>query len=1485
MYQIEYKPQIAVHSKLHPFKGKIIRDTVPYGASISQILDYLAKKNNVTGWYTRNVYVELNGKPILAADFDFITVEEKDNLVVQFCVPQGGGGGKNILRALLMVVVAVVAIATYQYELFGIYSAYGAAAIAVFGNLAINMLVPLTPLSETGLGHKDSTESDVYSISGMRNYAPNYKALPMVLGRVRYAPPYGAIPYTSTIGNDQFLHCDFVWCAGETTIEEIKIEETLISSYSEVTIKTNNGKITDKPLTLYPYDINEEGLSVSLKYNSPAIKTTVEDTDKFNFDLVFPRGLFKLDDEGNRQYTSVTIGYFYRKAGEAYWAGPIYQTYTDKTAMLKRINFEVDVSGNPGQYETQIIRYTADKEDSNDKLYDDVVWTVLRSVKYQDPVTFDCPISETQLVIKATDQLNGVIDSLNGIVTSVCLDYDINSGKWIKRATNNPASLYRYVYQGPGLAKPLSDAFLDIPALEEWHEFCRINKFTYNKVHDGQMSCQAVINDICHAGRATFVRLDDMCSVVIDKDRQYGPVQMFTPENSRGFSLKKIFLDELHGYRVLFNNEDSSFQEDEVTIYNKDYTYRNATLIESLEFAGITNVDHVKAMTKYHMATREHRSELFTFDVVDWEHIVCSRGDLIRFSNPSILVSLGSGRIKSTDHSLKQIVLDQEFSFEDGVEYGISVRTNPTDTAYSEVFTLPIVPDDSTTDLLNVEVSFPDSIVKGILYSIGKLGYEALDLLVTSKTPKKDFSGTITAVQYVWPEIDAYLNGNYPEIHTGVTSLVYTPRDTPPPPTIIFVNTGISSAEQLPDGTTLNRIIIMVSIPSGWKVPVESVQAEILIDNVWIRSTNTDPSKSIVFDNIIPGDYEIRVRSISASGLTSAWVYRTVSQVTGTPTPDPVIAMTVTGKLFVNDIEWVLPADYRLNYFVEIYCTVGINDRESSHRIAKLSGGNIWTHTGLVPGAKYYYWIRIVDDEAHYSEWYPLSATGGIEAIPTTDPANILEMLTASITDSQLSQDLNTRIDNTSIGFVSQQTLLENEWTVKIQEIDGHPYMIGLGAVLYPDWKDGVTYTVGQYVWMESVDNVYRCVVEHNSTVDNGPPLENWELVPYGKKSAVAIIADQFSVSMPDGTGTKTPFVINGDAIGIDGTLTVNGSIGALAMSTTDLFAMKIQSQNYVPGESGFFIDPTGTGRIEFNADSIELNTTITSDIGGLTVRNTITGDETRVSSGDVNTYYNENGTLTLYQSLNRFESGTGYHGLIVTIPGLWKSPPKVRVFPGSGLQTYNPAIGTSQPQALYLSAKSLSQYAPRRYRFSIEALLRTLGTSAISGNLTGSAVYTNKTPSAGIFNTAGFSIPTDVIQVSLTGTINWTLTPVNTAPRKYYAVINLFWNCAGVQTLVQQFTTPIYIQSTPVSGVISVSQTINAGGSGNRVGYYTATCIGYTNTRANPNAYATMYEVFDYVFSEIMSVSISSSLQIGYTLPAGAVVAAGNVIWDAVGE
>lgn len=1191
-------PQIV--ARQHPLSPdhQVVPGTV--GKSVAETIDEYAEKYGVKGFYQSRTYVEINGRPLLPEKYDSTYLTADSHVLIQFRVPEGGD--KDPLAIFLS--LAVIVVAPYLGEILGpmmlpasasadafLFAEGLATGLITMGGMAlVGMLVP-PPQYNNGLGSDPMDDTNVYSVTGMRNQLALWRPLPMVLGTMRFTPPYGAVPYTRIEGEDQLLHCDFIWGAGELSISDIKIGETAITSFTDYQISTNSGTDSDPELNLYPNDVWEDNVSAVLSSGVGVERTAQADANVVGFDFVFAKGLFRLNDQGKRQNATVTVEIYSRQSGTADpWLLEDTYNYTSKSNTPQRFNEQLAASGT---MDFKVVRTTADKDPANDKLYDEITWGIIRSTTYQDPVSFPTPVAETQLIIKTTDQLAGVIDNLNAVVSTVCLDYEHTTDTWVKRATNNPASLFRHVYQGAGTAKPLPDNQLDIAALEEWHDFCRLNGFSYNFVHDAQSSVISVINDICHAGRATRVELGDQRSVVIDQPKATGAVQMFVEgANLANFKATKTFLEELHGYRVAFNNQEADYIEDEVMVYAEGYSAANATLIEALEFRGVTDPDHAAKLAKYHLAIRKYRPEVFTWET-DWEQLVCNRGDLIKVASSAILVGDASGRITAIDTVNKEITLDQNVTFDTGPFY-LTLRTTPDTGRNSEVATVQVTGTGTTNIVDYGSETLPTGLAVGDLYTFG----EPLDCLVTSKRPGSGMKATITAIPYSWTEITAYLAGGYPDYDSGVTVPTYVSPLIPLAPTIISITGGREAALTLDNGTIIPRIILMVRLYPGGKVPASYVHAEIRQSDGWERSATTNPNQPIIFDNVEVGDADIRVRAVSEDGRVSSWVYDTYTQVTPSWTPSAILSLTVTGNLFENDLEWVLPDDYRQTYRVEVWCATGTNDRAGATRVVQLSGGTKWNHTGLNKDVTYYYWMKVIGDTGVESAWYPVSDTGGIQASPIGDATKILDMLTGQLDDSHLTAALNAEIDSGGADMAFYEGVSGDNGNLYLLKLADQSYTAGMGIIIYPDWSTGLSIALDDLYWHTGEGALYKCILAHTSeTTTNEPPhVTYWEEITNGVKSEIQFQSDMFAIKNASSGGTEVPFVVNGTTIGIDGTLVVDGTIVSTALATQGVTTWTVQSENYQAGTQGFKLDST-TGTIDFTNNVTQWTTTSENNV------------------------------------------------------------------------------------------------------------------------------------------------------------------------------------------------------------------------------------------------------------------------------------------------
>ena len=836
--------KIKMTAVVHPFKSARKRLEFDEGTTVKDMVLFAQPDSTKL----RHAIVFINGKVIPKKIWATHRPLAGEIVEVRACpIPHGGGGGggKDILRVVLTIAVVALALATSgaALALMGFSEATIAAggawvtfagamyvgAASTIGMLAINSLCPVsTSASTASLSSTDSTDSNTLYIEGASNSIDPFGVVPVTLGKYRQTPRQGSKPYTEMIGDNQYIRMLFVWGVGPLEIDEasIKIGDTLLSEFSDYQIEHREGYAGDAALTLFPEAISEEDFTVALTaVNDWITRTTTINADEISLDVSFSGGLVEYDANGNKGPRSVNVEIQYRKTGSGdAWsnidtAGVKFQatcdpswlnktgallnsiTFTGKKTSALRYGIRWGVSER-AQYDVRVRRITADTDST--LIADRTYWTALRSIKIESPIDSPVPLAVTALVIKATDQLNGVIDDFSGIVTRVCPDWDVATQTWITRATQNPASMFRFVLQGNGMAEPLDDDRIDIEALQDWHEFCEVKGFKFNQVRDYSASVWSTLRDICATGRAAPTMVDGLWSVVIDRE-QTAPVSIITPRNSFDFSAEKFFLNPPHGWRIQFPNEDENYATDEYRVYRDGYNDDNATKFETLDLLGVTDPDQIYKLGRWRIAQALNQPERWTFKQ-DMEFLTYRRGDWIKIAHDVMIVGLAQGRVKSVvtaeDSVVVSIELDEEVMMEAGKTYGVVIRTL-TDPSLS----VQVVTSEGTTKILvfseeiaGIGSPAEPAINIGDIVCFGEFGEETEDATVISITPDNNLQATIIAVPYR-PAIYACDTEEIPEFVTKITA-----SDTIPTPNITSMVSDESAIVISLTGTLKERI-------------------------------------------------------------------------------------------------------------------------------------------------------------------------------------------------------------------------------------------------------------------------------------------------------------------------------------------------------------------------------------------------------------------------------------------------------------------------------------------------------------------------------------------------------------------------------------------------------------------------------------------------------------------------------------------------------
>ena len=175
----------------------------------------------------------------------------------------------------------------------------------------------------------------------------------------------------------------------------------------------------------------------------------------------------------------------------------------------------------------------------------------------------------------------------------------------------------------------------------------------------------------------------------------------------------------------------------------------------------------------------------------------------------------------------------------------------------------------------------------------------------------------------------------------------------------------------------------------------------------------------------------------------------------------------------------------------------------------------------------YYYWIRYVNQGGNPG---PFNDTAGTPGSTADDPAYVLEVLTDEITEGQLYQDLNTRIDKIEV----TETALQTETVIRQSEDSALASQVTtLSAV-----------TENNRVALQTKAEVTDLNAVYEVKTDINGRVTGFGMVANASSTEFGINADRFWVADPDNSANvKIPFVIDDGKVVMDTALIENGTI------------------------------------------------------------------------------------------------------------------------------------------------------------------------------------------------------------------------------------------------------------------------------------------------------------------------------------------------------
>lgn len=376
---------------------------------------------------------------------------------------------------------------------------------------------------------------------------------------------------------------------------------------------------------------------------------------------------------------------------------------------------------------------------------DDLTWGAITTSFLTDSIKTDKRHVFLELRIRATDQLNGQIQNLSAVVTQPVDVYDPDTATWSRQPTRNPAWVFCDLITGEVNKKAISKSRLHLDSILAWADYCdeiptpppsqafTKPRFECNFILDYEATLQEVLQSVSGAAQASLNIIDGKYGVLVDKLKTV-PVQIFTPRNSSGFSSNRFYAPRPHGVKVKYIDPNLAWETQEVVVYDNGYDEETATEFDELTSFACTNNEQAWRFGRYMIAQNRLRQETISL-LVDFENLVCTRGDYVQITQDVMQVGGRPARVKSVSGS--NVTIDDAVDISGSISYGYTYRSKTG--AISTSTLTPVSAREFTLDGDIPEV--------GDLIVIGEVGKLVLDCIVKSIQPNDDMSAQLTLVE------------------------------------------------------------------------------------------------------------------------------------------------------------------------------------------------------------------------------------------------------------------------------------------------------------------------------------------------------------------------------------------------------------------------------------------------------------------------------------------------------------------------------------------------------------------------------------------------------------------------------------------------------------------------------------------------------------------------------------------------------------------
>lgn len=819
-------------------------------------------------------------------------------------------------------------------------------------------------------------------------------------------------------------------------LQSVYLEETPLQNpaggwnFEDVQADFRHGTNDQTHIEGFPDISSETAINVELKSESPWVRS-LTNTDLDAIRLRFKWGPLREQNADNGDVKGITIQYAIDlQTDGGTWTEVLNTQIADKTSANYERSHRIDLPKADTGWTVRVRRLTpnSSSEYISDKMYVDALTEII-DLKLSYPNT---ALLGLQYDAETFSNVAKIAVDLKGIKVQVPSNYDpvarTYTGMWdgtFKRAyTNNPAWIYYDICTAKryALGDRLTSAMLDKWSLYRLAQYCdqmvsdgkggQEPRFTCNVYLQSTEDAYAILSKLAGVFRA--ISYWDGNSIVCDADIPQDTYFTYTRANVIDglFEYTGTRARDRHTVaKVAWDNPANHYKTEYVYVRDEAAIAKLGVRIAEIDAWGCTSEGQAQRAGLWALKSEQLETRTVSFKV-GLDGYIPQPGRVIEIADELFAGRANGGRISAVSADRKIITLDRD----DVVcRAGDRLVVNGENgKAQARIVSSKI------GRKVTVTVAF-DSVAAENVWVVDAQDLKTMKFRVMSITQDDKHQFSITALQYESAKYDAIDFGAF--IDERPISIINPTIQAP------VTNVLISSENMVQQGLSVETMLITWDQAQGaTKYQVEWRKD----DGSWIKLPITG-SNSVEVQGVYAGNYEARVTAISAFDIASLPTYSMLTALTGKQGLPPALAnITATGILFGYRLNWNFPAVGALD---TAYTEIEISSTANGANAATLGlfayPTTVHEIQGMQPNLTRYFRGRLIDRIGNVGPWSQYTS-----ATTSSDASAVLDILSGKITESQLHQNLQTKIDkiDTIAGLDGDiGNLIDNISAVQIQ--------------------------------------------------------------------------------------------------------------------------------------------------------------------------------------------------------------------------------------------------------------------------------------------------------------------------------------------------------------------------------------------------------------------------------------------------------------------